>query len=493
MGCTTILVGKNASYDGSTIIARNDDSGGAGRYTPKKFVIVKPEEQPSEYVSVLSHVRIPLPKNPLRYSAIPDALGKKGIWAACGVNSENVGMTATETITSNERVLGADPLVKYVPAKDGVPETVGGIGEEDLVSIVLPYIHSAREGVQRLGALLEEYGTYEMNGIAFSDLDEIWWMETIGGHHWIARRVPDDSYVVIPNQLGIDQFDLEDAFGKQRESLCSADLREFLENNHLNLSPGGVLNPREAFGSHDDADHVYNTPRAWYMLRYFNKNSFLWDGEDAEYTPLSDDLPWCLVPERRITVEDVKYILSSHFQGTPYDPYLSYGDRSMSGAYRCIGINRTDTLGMVQLRPYVPKEGAAIQWIAFASNVFNTLIPVYPNVPEAEPYLSCTNGQVSTDSWYWTSRLIAALADAVYKNALIHIEHYQFDTQCAMHSVIHKTDALLKENPDRWQEVLSSANRECAQILREHADRTLELVLKEAAECMHNRFLRSDA
>ena len=27
MACTTILVGKGASYDGSTIVARNEDSG----------------------------------------------------------------------------------------------------------------------------------------------------------------------------------------------------------------------------------------------------------------------------------------------------------------------------------------------------------------------------------------------------------------------------------------------------------------------------------
>ena len=45
MPCTTILVGKNASYDGSTMIARNDDSG-SGHFTPKKFVVVHPEEQP---------------------------------------------------------------------------------------------------------------------------------------------------------------------------------------------------------------------------------------------------------------------------------------------------------------------------------------------------------------------------------------------------------------------------------------------------------------
>lgn len=112
-------------------------------------------------------------------------------------------MSATETLTSNERVLGADPLVS------------GGIGEEDFVTLVLPYIHSAREGVVRLGALLEQYGTYEMNGVAFADAaDEIWWLETVGGHHWIARRVPDDVYVTMPNQLGIDSFDVEDALGE---------------------------------------------------------------------------------------------------------------------------------------------------------------------------------------------------------------------------------------------------------------------------------------
>ena len=49
------------------------------------------------------------------------------------------------------------------------------LAEEDIVYIVLPYIHSALEGVERLGGLLEKYGTYEMNGIAFQDVNEIWW------------------------------------------------------------------------------------------------------------------------------------------------------------------------------------------------------------------------------------------------------------------------------------------------------------------------------
>ena len=265
MPCTTILVGKNATYDGSTMIARNDDAGGNDHFTPKKMIVVQPKEQPRVYKAVLSSVEIPLPENPLRYTAMPNAVEGKGIWGACGVNEARTGMTATETITSNPRVLGADPLVE------------NGIGEEDIVSLVLPYIHNAREGVQRLGELLETYGTYEMNGIAFSDQNEIWWMETIGGHHWIARRVPDDAYVVMPNQLGIDAFDLDDAFTMQENHMCSADMREFISDHHLNLSMDGTLNPREAFGSHDDADHVYNTPRAWYMLRCLNPHTYNWD------------------------------------------------------------------------------------------------------------------------------------------------------------------------------------------------------------------------
>ena len=240
---------------------------------------------------------------------------------------------------------------------------------------------------------------------------------TIGGHHWIARRVPDDVYVVMPNQLGIDTFDLEDAFGAQENYLCSADLREFIAKNHLDLSLDGALNPRDAFGSHDDADHVYNTPRAWYMLRYLNPRTWVWEGADADYTPMSDDLPWCMVPERKVTPEDIKYMLSSHYQGTPYDPYLSYGDKSAKGAYRSIGINRNDFMALLQMRPDQPEESRAVEWVAYASNAFNTMVPFYANVERTPEYLANTTGTVSTDNFYWTSRLIAAMADASYNKS----------------------------------------------------------------------------
>ena len=158
MPCTTILIGKNATYDGSTIVARNEDSP-SGEFCAKRLEVMKPEDQPKVYKSVLSHVEIPLPETPLQYTYLPNSDTVEGIWGAYGVNEKNVSMTATETLTTNARVAGGDPLVRYKKAEGDEPETVGGIGEEDMVTITLPYISSAREGVERLGMLLETYGT----------------------------------------------------------------------------------------------------------------------------------------------------------------------------------------------------------------------------------------------------------------------------------------------------------------------------------------------
>ncbi len=499
MPCTTILVGKNASYDGSTLVARNEDSP-AGEFTPKKLIVVHPKDQPKIYKSVISKVEIKLPENPMKYTLMPDALGDKGVWGGFGVNELNVSMSATETITSNERVLSADPLVKYEKAvgrkgtKNYKPEKMGGIGEEDIPTIVLPYIKSAREGVLRLGNILEEYGTYEMNGIAFQDENEIWWLETIGGHHWIAKRVPNDAYVTMPNQQGIDEFNLDDAFGKQKEHMCSKDLREFIKDNHLNLSMTDEFNARLAFGSWADADHTYNTPRAWIMQRFFNPNSEVWDGIYADYKPDSNDIPWCRVPERKITVEDVKYILSHHFQGTPYDPYDSNKEPHKKSPFRPIGISRNNFLGLVQIRPYMPEEIKAVQWFTYGSNVYNAFIPVYSWIDKTPKYFANTGAEVETDSLYWTNRIISAMADPHFDKCSSHVERFQIAVQTEGHRIIKEYDAKFKK--DKPKDIIKhceNANQLIADMVKTETNKLLHNVLYEASMQMKNGFARSDA
>ena len=100
MPCTTILAGKKATADGSTLIARNEDFSTA--FNPKRFVVVTPDTQPKNYQSVTSKCKVDLPANPLRYTALPQAnIKTMGIWAEGGINAANVCMSATETSTTN--------------------------------------------------------------------------------------------------------------------------------------------------------------------------------------------------------------------------------------------------------------------------------------------------------------------------------------------------------------------------------------------------------
>ena len=488
MPCTTLLVGKKASYDGSTLMARNEDSG-AGNFTPKKFIVVTPEEQPRHYQSVISKVEIDLPDNPMRYTAMPNALPDEGVWGEAGINACNVAMSETETLTSNPRVLGADPLVK------------GGIGEEDMLTITLPYIHSAREGVLRLGRLIEQYGTYEMNGIGFQDVNEIWWFESIGGHHWMAKRVPDDSYVVMPNQQGIDWFDFVDAYGAKKDHLCAADLLSFVKENHLDAAMNAPdpaenrrFDARGAFGSRSDADHSYNTPRAWFMLRCLNPRTHRWEGPQADYTPESDDLPWSMVPERKVTVEDVKYVLSSYYQGTDYNPYGHHGEESKRGMYRPIGINRNNFVAITQLRPYVPAEMMGVEWIAVGSNAFNEAVPFYANVNATPAYLANTGKDADTNNFYWANRLAGALADAHYAACISHVERYQLKLASEGHRLLKEFDEDYQAKPaEDATAYLTECNQKIADTAQALTTDLLNKVLFSASVEMKNAFARSDA
>ena len=484
MPCTTVLVGKQASNDHSTMIARTDD----GFFDVKKLVVV--ENQPRKYVSKISHLEIELPEHPLRYTACPSVDPKNGIWAATGINAANVGMTATETITSNPRVLAADPLVVYQKAKNKKEKDVpGGIGEEDIVVLVLPYIRSAREGVLRLGQLLEQYGTYESNGIAFNDENEIWWLETIGGHHWMARKVPDDQCVIMPNQFGMDAFDLEDAFGPQEAHLCSADLKAFIADNFLDLNQHGAFNPRDVFGSHTDMDHIYNTPRAWFMGRCLTPYSHRWDGPDADFGPESDNIPWALTPDRKVTAEEVKYLLSTHYQGTPFNPYTSQ-DTGKRGMYRSIGINRTGVTSICQIRSGVPREIQGIEWICFGSTAFDAILPLYASVPSMPRYLSDVALDPSTENFYWGSRLIAALADHNYASCIQQIERYQNAVVTKGRQILREYDRKMQESGD--YSLTKEANEKLSAMAKEQTIATLGKVLLDASQHMKNGYNRAD-
>lgn len=209
-----MLVGKDASIDGSTMIARDED--GYGGINEKLFVVNKARHYDEDYVSKYNGFKMHLEGDGCKWTAAPTADDSDGRWDEQGINEYNVAMSATETEATNARCLGHDPLVE------------DGINEDSMVYITLPFVKTAREGVKRLGRLIEKYGTGESNGIAFSDNKEVWYLETGAGHQWVAARVPDDSYAICPNIMVIQNVDFNDP----DNFMYSEGIQEFVEKNH---------------------------------------------------------------------------------------------------------------------------------------------------------------------------------------------------------------------------------------------------------------------
>ncbi|MDA3768297.1 C69 family dipeptidase [Lactobacillus delbrueckii] len=439
--CTTILVGKDATIDGSTMIARSEDGGST--IIPEAFIAVNPKEQPKHYKAVISGQEIDdedLLPNPLRYTSAPDASGKNGIWAAAGINDATVAMTATETITTNSRIQGIDPLVEE-----------GGLGEEDFVTLTLPYIHSAREGVKRLGYLVEKYGTYEMNGSAFADHDEVWYIETIGGHHWAARRIPDDAYVAAPNRLNIDFFDFND----EENFMCSSDLLDIINEYHLNPDYQGY-NLRHIFGSSTIKDAHYNNPRAWYIHRYFDPE---WEGE-----PGDQDQPFITYAKKKISPEDIKFLESSHYQDTKYDAYSTTNTEAEKKLFRPIGINRNFETHILQIRNDVEEGIAGVQWLAFGPNTFNCFVPFYTNVTTT-PASFQTGPDFDLTKIFWLNKLNAQLGDTNYKVYSALEQAFEEKAMAKLRQIENETDRAVKGLTGRdLQEKLEEANQKMADL-----------------------------
>ena len=147
------------------------------------------------------------------------------------------------------------------------------------------------------------------------------------------------------------------------------------------------------------------------------------------------------------------------------------------------------------MRPGMEKSHNTLEWVAFASNAFNVLVPFYADIEETPEYLSNTTGQVSTDNFYWSSRLIAAMADASYKKSVFHIERYQEKVMAKGHELICKYDRLLAKETDtkRQMELKKEGNQQIADMLKRETADTLDKVLFELSSQMRNSYSRSDA
>lgn len=416
--CTSILVGKQASVDGTIMIGRNEDSKAAW---PKRVVIHPHGDLDTRFESKDTGLKLTLPKGSFKYSATPEWTNKYGLFEEDGINEYNVAMSATESAYCNDRVLGCDPLVK------------GGLNEEAMVTVVLPFVKTAREGVQRLGDLIAEHGTGETNGILFADDNEAWYFESGAGHYWVAQRIPDDSYAVVANQLAIQEVDFDDP----DNFMFHPQLKQFVEENHLNPHPE-TFNFRQIFGTATRSDAIYSTPRVWSGHQQFSPVA------TKDEFPESQDLPFIMKPEKKISIFDAQHYLASHFQGTTYDP-IGTGNDHDKHLYRPISLAKTQESHIMQMN----RPGADIQWIAMGVAAESVYVPFFAGINDVPAPYKRGKLPAQLNSAYWIFKHAGILADANLHDLLPQVEDVQHQLNQESVRMIKETDQELQKITDK--------------------------------------------
>ncbi len=376
--CTMLLVGKGATTDGSVLIARNEDF--PGNWAKHIIIVPFATHKSGAVIKSATGFVMPLPPITYGYISLQDWDPTQGRFNEGGINEYQVGVSATESASQNAKAKAVDPVVKT------------GIGENIITAIVLQQAKTALEGVELVGQLVEKYGSSEIFGMAIGDPNEVWLLEVGGGHHWVAERVPDNSYVLEPNALRIGKVDLSDTV----DFRGSPDLITFAEEHGLyDPASGEPFNFAKAYGTASNPS-VRNYRRVWGAEYFLSPSTH--PNPNAKWYPLF------LAPDQKISPQRVMSLMRYHYQGTKYDTETATGKNE-----RAIGISNTLESHVLQLRSWLPNPIGGVEWVAMSAPRTSVYVPYYSGITKI-PY----NYQIGTDHYdgasaYWAFRTVTSL------------------------------------------------------------------------------------
>ena len=445
------MIGKNASINGSVVIGRNEDAKTAW---PKHLAFNKHETVTNNHFkSKDNKFEMDLPEEKFAYSSTPEWTDKYGLFEEDGINEYHVAMSATESAYSNDRVLAADPF-----------DTKKGILEEAMITVVLPYIKTAREGVKRLGEIVEKYGAAEADGILFGDRDEAWYLEIGSGHHWVAQRIPDDSYAVVANQLAIQEIDFNSS-----DFMYSEGIQDFVYENKLWPKDKPFIF-REIFGTHDDSDLHYNTPRVWIGQKLLSPS--------IEQEAQSFDLPFIQKPDKPISIQDAQAVLSNHYQNTPYD--LTNKKNKDNATFRPISVATTQESHLLELN-----GESMTQWLAMGVAAQSVYVPFYPQGTKVPTMYKYGKETYSSNSAYWVFKLASTLVDRDWAKYSSDLSNAQKAANEKVTRIRYKADQeLAKEtNHEQQIEIVDRANDDMAKAaIKIFQELNATLITKQTAD-----------
>ena len=449
--CTTIIIGQEQTADGSMIVARSEDW---DAMEAKNYEIFEGTDNgPREFVAKDSPFRCELPEKALGYSAL-SPYNLHGHWGSAGFNTAGVGMSATESIFSSDEILKHDPLVE------------NGVAENSVFNITLPYVHTAREGVERLGMLIEKYGIAEGFGIGFVDSKEIWYLETACGHRWLACRMPKDQYFVTGNQSRFRTYDPND----KENYLASADLIEFAEKHGLYNPAQGAFDFHEAYARDIKLDTTYNYPRVWGLQQFFSP--------EIKNDVTKNTFPVFAKAAHKVTLTELRTAFRFHYDNTEHDPYLNSNPKE---PYRPVSIFRTTQTHLIQVRPELPQAIGCVNYVAMGMADLGVFLPLYQGITSYPEAYTKGNDESSADSAYWKFRKVMVLGMTNYnKYAPIIKEAYaKFEAE---------TDQRQREMEEEYLRIYKTQPLHAKDMLQAFSDKILNSALDLADRLQEKLF-----
>ena len=336
--------------------------------------------------------------------------------------------------------------------REELHDKYGGLDYGSLIYIALERCKTAREAIECITSLANEYGYYS-EGESFSivDKEEAWILEMIGkgmlmkngrnmnkGVVWVARRIPDGMISAHANQARITTFPLHDPDNclYAEDVISFARKKGYFEGEDDEFSFADAYCPLD-FGGMRGCD-----ARVWSAFNILSDGWFTFEDEKTGRMVTRDAynyvdyalghnpknrLPLWIKPNRKLTVKNVADAMRDHYEGTPLDMRadigaggnaLPYRWRPMDFEYdgktytneRAIATQQTGFWFVGQSRKAYPDVIGGILWFGTDDAATSYLTPIYTSSTKVPKCFETGNGDLLTyseTSSFWTNNRIA--------------------------------------------------------------------------------------
>ena len=478
--CTSIIVGKKASADGSVMTTYNCDSYGTFH--------------PLYHYAAGKHK-----KGTMRDVIDRDSRVYHGQIAEAEETYNVIGDINEWQVSIGETTFGG---------RHEMIDTTGILDYGSLMAIALQRSKTAREAIQVMTSLADQYG-YCSSGESFSicDPNEAWIMEMVGcgpGSKkvaWVALRVPDEAICVHANQSRIGKFNMKD----KQNVLYSKNVVSYARSQGWFKGKDEDFSFNDAYNEPDFGGRRYCDARVWTIYRKFADgfDRYLPYVEGKEPLDKVERMPLWIIPNRKLSVQDVQMCLRDHYEGTALAMDNDMGQGLYESPFRPsplkftvdgkdyfnerpVATMQTAFTWISQLRSWLPREVGGVLWwanddgdVAVYTPIYcgNTVQPRCYNTPGADAVT------FSMDNAYWVENWVGNMVYPRYsllypslKAVRDSLETSYFANQTAIEN---HAMALLKADRGAALKFLNNYSNEVAeQMLARWKELAIYLIVK---------------